>query len=975
MINTRLSQFRGLLAVILAVALVCSLGQPAVVARAESYEIPLYSDEITNELYGDLADEPTNEPEDEPTGEPNGEPADEPSDEPSDDPADEPEDESTYEPEADELDEPELCEVTGEEECVCEEAQEEVTTLADSLDLVAPTIAVLSAYGSPGEVIYLTVSIQDNPGVSGFSLTMQYPEDSLEFIEAIPGDEVSRYFSAFTDTKNQVSIRAVAPSPPENAVFEGELFTISFRILWGTLEGRISGVTLGYHRGIDTIAHGFEHLPHTTNQQVEVTVIPAFIATYSVTYQFTGTVPAGAAALLPAAQHDIAPGTPMTRAPSPTLPRYTFSGWSTTSNVMLVGNNFNMPNNDVVFTGYWASDDQTGGDYTAPAITSSMPSSAAVGVHFSHTFTATGVPTPTWSHTGTLPSGLELSTSGVLSGTPTLTGSFSFTVIATNDVGSATQTVAMVIGQAPEITAYGPFTPQRLFANVSFTLQAVGNPAPTWSVDGGSLPPGLSFNPATGVISGITMAPGVHTLYVRSSNIVGYDTAAVVVGIPAPPAPPVINNSNPPNGVVGVVYSGYTFTANVPATWTSTGTLPPGLNLNSDGALSGTPTARGSFTFTVMATAANGVSATQTVTIVIQQAPEITVYGSFTPQRLFANVSFTLQAVGNPTPTWSVDGGSLPPGLSFNPATGVISGITMAFGVHTLYVRSSNIVGYDTAAVVVGIPAPIVPPVVNNPNPPRGVEDVLYNYQLTSNNPDVIWSVPSPGALPPGLNLNPNGSITGTPDSGSEGSYTFTVTATCPDNGASSSREVTIVIRPPLRINDPGTIPPIRLFTNSNFQLTTSGGVPPITIWGWAAAPSSSLPPGLSINSNGAIVGIAMQNGTFDVIVTAIDSSGAMATRTLTIVTGTGVALPPVTNVTMTPARILANYEFRVSTVSDAPGPWVLSGGTSLPPGLTLSTVGGGTAITGRPTQRNTFNFQLTAADGVTTINFTLVVS
>ncbi|QJR16572.1 putative Ig domain-containing protein [Usitatibacter palustris] len=70
----------------------------------------------------------------------------------------------------------------------------------------------------------------------------------------------------------------------------------------------------------------------------------------------------------------------------------------------------------------------------APAITSSAPpATAPPNVAYSHTYTATGAPAPTFSVTaGALPTGLNLSAAGVISGTPTVGGTFTGTVTATN---------------------------------------------------------------------------------------------------------------------------------------------------------------------------------------------------------------------------------------------------------------------------------------------------------------------------------------------------------------------------------------------------------------------------------------------------------------------------------------------------------------------------------------------------------------
>jgi len=71
----------------------------------------------------------------------------------------------------------------------------------------------------------------------------------------------------------------------------------------------------------------------------------------------------------------------------------------------------------------------------APTFTAdSPPTTATVGTAYSYTFTASGTPSPTFAvNSGTLPGGLALnSTTGILSGTPTTAGPFTFTVSASN---------------------------------------------------------------------------------------------------------------------------------------------------------------------------------------------------------------------------------------------------------------------------------------------------------------------------------------------------------------------------------------------------------------------------------------------------------------------------------------------------------------------------------------------------------------
>jgi hypothetical protein len=70
-----------------------------------------------------------------------------------------------------------------------------------------------------------------------------------------------------------------------------------------------------------------------------------------------------------------------------------------------------------------------------------------VGVAYSFQFAATGVPAPEWSHTGNLPNGLTLDEQGLLSGTPTQSGDFTFTIKAENTEGYDEQQISIQISR------------------------------------------------------------------------------------------------------------------------------------------------------------------------------------------------------------------------------------------------------------------------------------------------------------------------------------------------------------------------------------------------------------------------------------------------------------------------------------------------------------------------------------------------
>ena len=268
----------------------------------------------------------------------------------------------------------------------------------------------------------------------------------------------------------------------------------------------------------------------------------------------------------------------------------------------------------------------------APTITTTTLPGGTVGTAYNEQLTATGDATITWDmESGTLPGGLSLSSGGVISGTPTAAGTFNFTVKAANGVSpDATMPLSIIISNAP-VTPVPPVITTATLpsgtvnATYSQTLTANGDTPITWSIASGTLPGGLSLS-SDGVISGTPTAAGTFNFTVKAANGVSPDATTalsiIISNAPVTPVPPVITTATLPNGTVNAVYS-QTLTANgdTPITWSiASGTLPGGLSLSSGGVISGTPTAAGTFNFTVKAV--NGVSpdATMALSIIISNA-------------------------------------------------------------------------------------------------------------------------------------------------------------------------------------------------------------------------------------------------------------------------------------------------------------------------------------------------------------------
>ncbi len=146
---------------------------------------------------------------------------------------------------------------------------------------------------------------------------------------------------------------------------------------------------------------------------------------------------------------------------------------------------------------------------------------ATLGTAYSQALSQTGLTgTPTWSvSAGTLPAGLSLNTStGLLSGTPTTSGTFSFTVQVTNGSCSATCEYSLLV--CPTITINPATLPAATLGTAySQALSQTGlTGTPTWSVSAGALPAGLSLNTSTGLLSGTPTSTEGSSFTIQVTN-------------------------------------------------------------------------------------------------------------------------------------------------------------------------------------------------------------------------------------------------------------------------------------------------------------------------------------------------------------------------------------------------------------------------------------------------------------------------
>jgi hypothetical protein len=595
-----------------------------------------------------------------------------------------------------------------------------------------------------------------------------------------------------------------------------------------------------------------------------------------------------------------------------------------------------------------------------------------------------GTGTYTWSvASAVLPSGMTLSATGVLSGTPTSGGSARFTVQVTDgteppqlSTGDFELLVRPAAGEplAVVTVALPPGTPGTAY---SAQLEARGGVPPyAFSAAAGtSLPSGLSLS-GSGLISGTPTQAGTSTFIVRVTDAgAPAQEATAQLSITIGSGTLTITTGSLPDGRIGQAYSEAVVASGgvTPHAFSvSGGTLPPGLQLATDGVLSGTPSNAGTFSFTIQATDSSQPAQVAT------RSYSLTVLSSSTetPLRITTTTLPTgttgqpysaqlMASDGAPPYSWSLDAGSmLPPGLVVD-AAGAISGTPTTSGQYTF-----NIIVVDTsvpqqsasAALSVIIQTVGATLTINTASLPNATVGIAYSQQLaaTGGTAPYVWSVTG-GGLPPGLSLSTGGLLDGSPTTA--GTFNFTVQVADASNPQQvAQRSFTLTVNAPagaLNITT-AALPAATAGTLYSQQLSAAGGIPP---YAWAVI-GGALPAGISLSTGGLLSGTPTVAGSYSFTIQVTDSGmpAQVASRqyTFTVLSNpsSGVALlttalPQATAGIMYTAQLTAAGGTTPYTFSVSAG--------SLPPGLTLNASDG--RISGTPTASGAFGFNIRVED------------
>ena len=591
--------------------------------------------------------------------------------------------------------------------------------------------------------------------------------------------------------------------------------------------------------------------------------------------------------------------------------------------------------------------DITDGSSATISIATTKLNDASTYTPYSAALATSGQGIPVWSvESGfSLPNGLTLdSETGIISGTPTRVGTYTFMVRATvSDTNYDTKLLTLKVVEGSDVFTILTDSLKDGTINKSYnvTLKAKGSGTMTWSVSDGELPAGLTLDYSKGKISGKPTEIGSYNPAFTVTN--GTESATATLAIVIKDIKPKIKASVK----AGMIDTAYTATFTTSAGtgtiyWTLSGDLPNGLNFDAEKAtISGKPTEGWNSSFVIMATNTGGTT-TKTCKLKIKAIKPKFTFKNPPAATYLEPYTAEAQLIGSQPLVLDIKG--LPAGLSYDydsfDEVVRIYGTPTEGGKFTVKMTATNVQGKGTksAKIVVNFP-----PEIQDIELAEAYTGKSYTAKFKAEGTKKItWSVDS-GDLPEGLTLKAtNGQLKGKPTQG--GTYSFYVIATNSYGVDSKSFDLVVNITQP------------KISTNSlkkgkynkaySVKIKTKDGTPD----SWTC--TGDLPAGITF-SNGVFSGTPTEAGTFKITVTA-SNGGGDSEKVYTLVIAADP--PKVTTSSLPGGTVGQAYSAKLEATGTPPIKWSWSG---YPTGLTLSKDTG--EISGIPTRAGTFKITVTA--------------
>ncbi|MBP1871432.1 hypothetical protein J2Z19_001144 [Ensifer adhaerens] len=474
--------------------------------------------------------------------------------------------------------------------------------------------------------------------------------------------------------------------------------------------------------------------------------------------------------------------------------------------------------------------------------------------------------------------------------TPGYSGSDSFTYTATNATGTSAAAIVTITVSAPTLAFSPPAgalaggTAATPYSGIAVAASA--GTAPYIYAVNGTLPDGLTLDPASGLISGTPTTAGDYNFTITATdanNATGTAAYSIAIAVEAPTAGDVsatVAANSMANPVTLNLGGGIADTLAIGTQPTHGTASVSGLAIT----YSPTPGYSGSDSFTYTATNATGTSTAATVTITVT-APTL----SFSPAAgtltggivgtVYDRVTIAASA-GTAPYRYAVASGALPAGLALDGTNGRISGTPTTAGTANFTVTATdanNATGTASYSIAIVIQAPTANNVRATVAANSAANPITLDLSGGAANTVSVETQPAHGtAAVSGL------AITYTPTPGYSGSDSFTYVATNV-TGTSPAATVSITVTAPTLTFSP---PAGALATGtagaaySGGAVTASAGTAPYRY----AVTSGQLPAGLALDSaTGAIGGIPTRAGNHDFTVTATDANNAEGTARYSI--------------------------------------------------------------------------------------------